>query len=228
MPLVMPEYGVVFGGGKPARDCEFPECPRRKRGYDGHKMKACSKCRYGTDCQRSHWRVHKLTCRVPGLDSPHAWMNKYRGFSRWAATQALYLHSDHSTFRENDATLNVLILHGKQALGEDTPTDFRVLRASMVPRAGQDHVGGRRQCDSGCRGDRGADRHRPVHQQAPGGERFCSFLRSPILGICTRRLMSGRNCTWRRVTGWYRWIISRLWLFGGRRAMRSRSGYIVV
>ncbi|KAF8892862.1 hypothetical protein CPB85DRAFT_1257604 [Mucidula mucida] len=105
--------------------------------FSGLGTQKCLGCQYvhycGTDCQQSHWRVHKRTCRVPSFNgSPLDWMNIYRGFTCWAAIQALHLHSAHSAFKQGQ-TLSVLILYGKQALREDTPTNFRVVKVTVVP-----------------------------------------------------------------------------------------------
>ncbi|KAF9040247.1 hypothetical protein BDZ89DRAFT_360790 [Hymenopellis radicata] len=142
MPLVLPELGIIIEDAKPKRDCAFPECPRRSRGFDGHKMKACGKCKYvrycSKDCQRSHWRTHKQRCAPQGPPlSPSTWLYTYEGVFRWAAVEILRLHSADSLLKDG-LTLSLTVVHGKQALGQDWPSDFLLKSITLSHHAGDD------------------------------------------------------------------------------------------
>ncbi|KAF9040246.1 hypothetical protein BDZ89DRAFT_1110010 [Hymenopellis radicata] len=142
MPLILPELGVYVPDPKPIRDCAFPDCPHRQRGYEGHKMKVCAKCRYvrycSKDCQRSHWRTHKSRCIPPGpYLSPTTWFWTYEGVFRWMAVEHLRLHGPDSQLHSK--SLSLTVVHGKQALGQDWPSDFllhtiHALRGSSADR----------------------------------------------------------------------------------------------
>ncbi|KAK0216458.1 hypothetical protein EDD85DRAFT_870542 [Armillaria nabsnona] len=119
MTMFMPELGIAWADPKPERLCQFPECPYKSKGYDGHKMKICSKCqdvRYcSKDCQRSDWKSHGLQCRVPTNLIPSDWIHKYEG---WAVIEALRLHTNYMPAKGKG--LEVILFEGA-AIGPNLP-----------------------------------------------------------------------------------------------------------
>ncbi len=73
MPMFMPELGIAWADPKPERLCQFPECPYKSKGYDGHKMKMCSKCQDVRYCVSAftlylkYWLIQVLEQGLPAI-----------------------------------------------------------------------------------------------------------------------------------------------------------------
>ncbi|KAJ7203600.1 hypothetical protein GGX14DRAFT_461574 [Mycena pura] len=100
MPVIDSLWGIAFKDSKPAKVCQWIDCPDAQIEYEKRKMKMCARCnvvRYcSKSCQRLDWSEHKLYCQIPPIMDIAGWMARHKSLFRWALMEGLRLRSEPS------------------------------------------------------------------------------------------------------------------------------------
>ncbi|KAF8209575.1 hypothetical protein K438DRAFT_1753919 [Mycena galopus ATCC 62051] len=107
MPVFDSRLGVFWADPKPAKVCQWSDCPDAGVVYKERKMKMCAQCKVSRSCQRSDWSEHKLYCQNPPLLDIGQWMETHKSLFRWAVIEGLRLRSEPSNIVDHGLLVQI-------------------------------------------------------------------------------------------------------------------------